>query len=131
MLPKLSFEHTIKSDYHQFLNSLAASSFSGDIEQEYGARLAVSTDNSVYQNLPQGVIFPRGNDDLLVMTKLANQAQFKTITFSARGGGTVSHLTMALLLICRATWTMCLKSTLSRAGLEFKLGWSKISLINF
>ena len=88
MLPKLSFEHTIKSDYHQFLNSLAASSFSGDIEQEYGARLAVSTDNSVYQNLPQGVIFPRGNDDLLVMTKLANQAQFKTITFSARGGGT-------------------------------------------
>lgn len=88
MLPKLSFEQTIKPQYHQFLTALQDSNFSGDIEQQYGSRLAVSTDNSVYQNLPQGVVFPKSTDDLLVLTKLANQAPYKSVTFSARGGGT-------------------------------------------
>lgn len=88
MLPKLSFDQLINENYLQFLNQLKASRFSGDIEQDYGARLAVSTDNSVYQNLPQGVVFPKSTDDLMIVTKLANQVEFEKLTFSPRGGGT-------------------------------------------
>jgi len=88
MLPKLSFDQLISENYLLFLEQLRQSAFSGDIEQDYGARLAVSTDNSIYQNLPQGVVFPTSTDDLLILTKLANQTEFVAITFSARGGGT-------------------------------------------
>jgi len=88
MLPKLSVDQLIAPNYVEFLNALSKSGFSGDIEQDYGARLAVSTDNSIYQNLPQGVVFPKSTSDLEIVTKLANESEFKTITFSARGGGT-------------------------------------------
>lgn len=88
MIPKLSVEQLIAPQYVDFLNELKQHGFSGDIEQSYGARLAVSTDNSIYQNLPQGVIFPKSTDDLEIVTKLANNPEFKSITFSARGGGT-------------------------------------------
>lgn len=88
MLPKLSLDQLISENYLQFLTQLRASRFSGDIEQDYGARLAVSTDNSIYQNLPQGVVFPKSTDDLMIVTELANQPEYSKITFSPRGGGT-------------------------------------------
>ncbi|NRA60082.1 MAG: FAD-binding oxidoreductase [Psychrobium sp.] len=88
MLPKLSVDQLIDQTYLLFLQDLEKSEFSGDIEQDYGARLAVSTDNSIYQNLPQGVVFPKSTNDLLILTKWANKAPYNTITFSARGGGT-------------------------------------------
>ncbi|MDP2561890.1 FAD-binding and (Fe-S)-binding domain-containing protein [Psychrobium sp. 1_MG-2023] len=88
MLPKLSYDQLIPETYLKFLTQVEQSSFAGDVEQDYGARLAVSTDNSIYQNLPQGVVFPKSTADLLVLTKIANQDEFKSITFSARGGGT-------------------------------------------
>jgi len=88
MLPKLSIDQLISENTLLFLNQLKGSDFSGDIEQDYGARLAVATDNSIYQNLPQGVVFPKSTQDLLIVTKLANLPQFEQITFSPRGGGT-------------------------------------------
>lgn len=88
MLPKLSIDQLINENYLLFLEQLATSEFAGDIEHDYGARLAVSTDNSIYQNLPQGVIFPKSTQDLMVVTKLANRAEFTALTFSPRGGGT-------------------------------------------
>ena len=88
MLPKLSVDQLIDQTYLLFLQDLEKSEFSGDIEQDYGARLAVSTDNSIYQNLPQGVVFPKSTNDLLILTRLANKAPYISITFSARGGGT-------------------------------------------
>ena len=51
-----------------------------------GSRLAVATDNSVYQKLPQAVIFPKGVTDLQALGELANQ--HPDVRFSARGGGT-------------------------------------------
>ena len=59
-----------------------------DIEYRYSNRLAVATDNSVYQSLPQGVLLPRNKNDVQIAIELANQPQFKEITFSPRGGGT-------------------------------------------
>ncbi len=62
--------------------------FTGDVESSYSSRLAVATDNSVYQWLPQAVLFPRSTADVVLLTTLAQAPKFNGISFSARGGGT-------------------------------------------
>ena len=88
MLPQLNVEQLVSKSYLSYLKALPDHGFGGDVEYGYGARLAVSTDNSVYQNMPQGVIFPRGTDDLHVALTLAKSPEFSALTFSPRGGGT-------------------------------------------
>lgn len=88
MLPKLSVDQLISSPYLTFLNTLESGKFTGDIEHNYASRLAVSTDNSIYQNLPQGVIFPRNTQDVKIAIELANKQEYQSLTFSPRGGGT-------------------------------------------
>ena len=63
-------------------------SFTGDIETQYSSRLAVATDNSVYQQLPQAVVHPKTTDDVSCLARLANSPRFNSIKFSPRGGGT-------------------------------------------
>lgn len=85
-LPVVPVESTISEVYQTYLTSLKESAFAGDIEYSYGSRLAVATDNSVYQKLPQAVIHPKGISDLQIIGELANQ--HSDVRFSARGGGT-------------------------------------------
>ncbi|MBT0586587.1 D-2-hydroxyglutarate dehydrogenase YdiJ [Alteromonas oceanisediminis] len=86
MLPAISPESGLDSQYLAFLDALSRSPFSGDIESSYSSRLAVATDNSVYQAMPQAVVYPRSVDDIVQIGQLA--AQNPSIKFSARGGGT-------------------------------------------
>ncbi len=88
MIPELSYQDSIKAEYLAFLTALEHSAFSGDIEKSYASRLAVATDNSVYQLLPQAVVLPRSSEDIVLLTQLSLQDQFKSVTFSPRGGGT-------------------------------------------
>ncbi|GGW89153.1 FAD-binding oxidoreductase [Alteromonas halophila] len=85
-LPRVSPEQTVASEYRSYLKQLTRAGFSGEIEYSYASRLAVATDNSVYQKLPQAVVFPRNINDLQCLGKLA--ATFTDVRFSARGGGT-------------------------------------------
>lgn len=85
-LPKLPIENTISSLTQDFLIELKNQGFVGDIEYGYASRLAVATDNSIYQQLPQAVLLPANNEDLLNIAILA--AKFPEVSFSARGGGT-------------------------------------------
>ena len=57
MLPALGSQALIESNYQDFLTHLGESNFSVDIEYSYASRLVVSTDNSIYQQLPQAVVF--------------------------------------------------------------------------
>ncbi len=86
MLPALDPQALIESHYQNFLSDLSKSSFSGDVEYSYASRLAVSTDNSIYQQLPQAVVFPKSIEDLSLIGKTANA--YQNVKFSARGGGT-------------------------------------------
>jgi FAD/FMN-containing dehydrogenase/Fe-S oxidoreductase len=86
MLPALDPKALIESNYQDFLTHLGKSKFSGDIEYSYASRLAVSTDNSIYQQLPQAVVFPKNIEDLSLIGKTANT--YEDVKFSARGGGT-------------------------------------------
>ncbi|WP_019934257.1 D-2-hydroxyglutarate dehydrogenase YdiJ [Oceanimonas smirnovii] len=88
MIPRLALQQQTTPTYYSFLDALADSGFRGDIERSYASRLAVATDNSVYQCLPQAVVFPRSSQDLVVMLTLASRDAYKEIRFSPRGGGT-------------------------------------------
>ncbi|MCE2595697.1 FAD-binding oxidoreductase [Motilimonas cestriensis] len=88
MIPILSHQENIDSNALSFLDALAATAFAGDIEKSYASRLAVATDNSVYQSLPQAVVLPKHQQDLVILTQLASQPEYQQVRFSPRGGGT-------------------------------------------
>ena len=88
MLPHISHQSHLPPLYDAFICALKDQRFSGDINASYSARLAVATDNSIYQQLPQLVIQPRSKADISLLAKTASDKQYLTIKFSARGGGT-------------------------------------------
>lgn len=88
MIPRLSQQETVNELYVRYFNELKDSGFQGDIETSYTSRLAVATDNSVYQWLPQGVVFPKCIQDVVNLVKIAGRGEFKNIKFTPRGGGT-------------------------------------------
>jgi FAD/FMN-containing dehydrogenase/Fe-S oxidoreductase len=88
MIPQLPLQETIRSDCYQFLEKLAKTSFSGEIRADFASRLLMSTDNSIYQILPQAAVFPCSDRDLVSLFELAHEDAFGAIAFSPRGGGT-------------------------------------------
>ncbi|MCL1127696.1 D-2-hydroxyglutarate dehydrogenase YdiJ [Shewanella surugensis] len=88
MLPKLSHKQTLEPAYLSFIEALHRSEFTGDIDTRYSARMVQATDNSVYQFLPQAVIYPKSQQDVQTALYLAAQPLFTEVVFSARGGGT-------------------------------------------
>ncbi|WP_445424756.1 D-2-hydroxyglutarate dehydrogenase YdiJ [Alishewanella sp. HL-SH06] len=88
MIPKLNPELALDASIVAFTKALLHAGFTGDIETSYASRLAVATDNSIYQALPQAVLLPRSTDDLVIMTSLAQTSSFSHIKFCPRGGGT-------------------------------------------
>ncbi|MGF1726989.1 D-2-hydroxyglutarate dehydrogenase YdiJ [Photobacterium nomapromontoriensis] len=88
MLPALTYQDSTDDVVMSYLQTLKNAGFCGDIEQAYASRLAVATDNSVYQQIPQAVVFPRHTQDLITLGKTGKNDEFSVITFSARGGGT-------------------------------------------
>ncbi|MGF1685481.1 FAD-binding oxidoreductase [Photobacterium japonica] len=88
MLPALTHQDSTDDAVLSFLHALDNAGFKGDIEQTYASRLAVATDNSVYQQIPQAVVFPRDYHDLVTLGHTVQDSAHTAITFSARGGGT-------------------------------------------
>ncbi len=88
MIPRLSEICPTQKLYLDFLEQLKNSGFEGDLNPDYANRVVLATDNSIYQVLPQGVVYPKNLDDLVRVTTLSQQEKFKTIKLSARGGGT-------------------------------------------
>ncbi|MFQ1685929.1 FAD-binding and (Fe-S)-binding domain-containing protein [Aeromonas veronii] len=88
MIPRLDYQDSLSPATLQFLELLERSAFRGDIEKSYASRLAMATDNSVYQVVPQAVLYPRSADDIAAMLKLAAEPAFAALSFFPRGGGT-------------------------------------------
>jgi FAD/FMN-containing dehydrogenase/Fe-S oxidoreductase len=78
----------LSGDYVRFLEALKASGFEGDIAPDYASRTVAATDNSIYQRLPQAVLYPRHAEDLERIAKLAGEVPNRDIVLAARGGGT-------------------------------------------
>ncbi|GAB3475211.1 D-2-hydroxyglutarate dehydrogenase YdiJ [Marinomonas epiphytica] len=88
MIPRLAEVSLTQSKYLTFLERLKATGFSGDISHDYANRVVLSTDNSIYQVLPQGILYPKSTQDIQHITKLSNLEEFHDIVLSPRGGGT-------------------------------------------
>ena len=88
VIPRVAPQDAIDPVYRMFLDELGASSFGGDVSVDYAARVVAATDNSVYQIVPQAILFPRAVADVQVMGRLAAEERFRAVQFSPRGGGT-------------------------------------------
>ncbi|WP_439238964.1 D-2-hydroxyglutarate dehydrogenase YdiJ [Lonepinella sp. BR2919] len=88
MLPRLKDIPQLNPIVVDYLKDLQAQSFTGDIASNYADRLSLATDNSVYQLLPQAILFPKSVADVVRLTKLAQQEKYQALTFTPRGGGT-------------------------------------------
>lgn len=78
----------LQHTYRDFIERLQHSQIAVDIDASYAARLIAATDNSVYQQLPQAVLYPQTEQALVALLSLANSADFSALQFSPRGGGT-------------------------------------------
>lgn len=88
MLPQLNSVTGIDALTQTYLEALKQAGFRGDVETQYASRFSVATDNSVYQQLPQAVLFPRDHRDVERLASVGHREQFQSLTFSPRGGGT-------------------------------------------
>jgi FAD/FMN-containing dehydrogenase/Fe-S oxidoreductase len=88
MIPRLDQLEDIQQLYRRFLLELPRAGFRGDVHQDVATRLVTATDNSVYQILPQAVVYPLDAADVAAFCSLAADPRFRRVTYSARGGGT-------------------------------------------
>lgn len=88
MIPRIDHTSPVQALYLTFIHRLREHGFSGDLNPDYANRTVLATDNSIYQVLPQGVLYPRHTADLVLIAKLSQESEFQGIVLSPRGGGT-------------------------------------------
>ncbi|PTY36906.1 FAD-linked oxidase [Saccharospirillum sp. MSK14-1] len=88
MIPRIAEVTPVQSQYLAYIDALKAAGFDGELAPDYANRTVLATDNSIYQVLPQAVIFPKHTADLQLATGLASRREWQDIVLSPRGGGT-------------------------------------------
>ncbi len=88
MIPQISQAPGLVQLVLTFLQCLKEQGFTGDSATNYADRLSLSTDNSIYQLLPDAALFPRSTADVALIARLAGEERFTSLTFTPRGGGT-------------------------------------------
>lgn len=88
MIPQISQAPGLVQLVLNFLQVLEQQGFTGDTATSYADRLTLSTDNSIYQLLPDAVLFPRSTADVTLIARLAGEERFRSLVFTPRGGGT-------------------------------------------
>ncbi len=88
MIPSISQTSPVQARYLAFIDALRQASFEGDLNPDYANRTVLATDNSIYQLLPQGVLYPRHREDLARIARLSQQPEFHDVVLAPRGGGT-------------------------------------------
>lgn len=88
MIPLLREVNPIQAHYLAFFEALKVTEYRGDICPDYANRTVLSTDNSIYQVLPQGILYPSNENDLVIICQLVDKPEFRDIVLSPRGGGT-------------------------------------------
>lgn len=88
MIARLLPSKNQSMNYDDFLRQLSKRGFQGEVAYSHGQRTVFATDNSIYQRLPQAVVFPRDAQDVELLAKLASRSQHRSIVLTPRGGGT-------------------------------------------
>ncbi|MEO0443235.1 MAG: FAD-binding and (Fe-S)-binding domain-containing protein [Pseudomonadota bacterium] len=88
MIPPIKIPSGHSEIYVAFAEKLQQRGFEGDICLDFANRTVLSTDNSIYQILPQGVVYPKHIADLTRLTQLSADSHYSQVKLSPRGGGT-------------------------------------------
>ncbi|WP_291969051.1 FAD-binding and (Fe-S)-binding domain-containing protein [Candidatus Symbiopectobacterium sp.] len=88
MIQQISHAPGLAQPVLNFLDALKQRGFTGDTATSYADRLTMSTDNSIYQLLPDAVVFPRSTADVALLAQLSVQESYRALKFTPRGGGT-------------------------------------------
>lgn len=125
MIPRLEADTQLPRQYLAFLAQLQQQGFSGDISPELGQRIVAATDNSIYQALPQAVIYPRHEQDMVLCMTLLAQPEFTQVQLSPRGGGTGTNgqsLTTGIILDCSRHMNQILELNLEQGWVRVQAG---------
>lgn len=79
-------QHSLSS-IEQFLKQLK-NEFDGDIDGSDAAQQVYATDNSIYRQIPQVIVYPKHQKDVQYIMQLAAQAEYRHLVITPRGGGT-------------------------------------------
>jgi FAD/FMN-containing dehydrogenase/Fe-S oxidoreductase len=88
VIPRLTELQPATETTRAFLSEVRRAGFSGDLADDAATRVVGATDNSIYQILPQAILYPRTRDDVVVLMRTAASEPFRKLTLTARGGGT-------------------------------------------
>jgi len=88
VIPRLDPIAPAGGPYAAFLDALRDAGFEGEFSPAESDRTVFATDNSIYELLPQAVVFPRGIEDIVRLMRLLAEPRFGEVVLAPRGGGT-------------------------------------------
>ncbi|RUM20407.1 FAD-binding oxidoreductase [Rhizobium vallis] len=103
MIPRLRSDHGQQQSHPGFFERLVEAGFAGDVETKAASRTVSATDNSIYQIVPSGILFPKSVDDLKLIASVLSERRFRQIAIAPRGGGTGTNgqsLTSGVVVDC-------------------------------
>jgi FAD/FMN-containing dehydrogenase/Fe-S oxidoreductase len=124
----------IKQITKKYCDILKKSSFLGEVDYSMADRLVMATDNSIYQILPQAVLFPKSHNDIKVALNLSQEALFSDLYFAPRGGGTGTNgqsLTSGIVIDCSRYMTKIIELNLEEKWVKVQPGVVLDSLNSF
>ncbi len=126
MIPQINCYEISSPEVISFLSKLRKSDFLGDIQNDYATRIVNSTDNSIYQVLPQAVVFPKNSSDISKVLKISHEKQFReTIKITPRGGGTGTNgqsLSEGIVLDCSRYMNKILETNIDEGWVRVQPG---------
>lgn len=76
------------AEYRDFLAAVQAAGFEGEVSTDHASRTVLATDNSIYQRLPQAIIYPTHAKDVALVAGLLARTEYQNVVLTPRGGGT-------------------------------------------
>ena len=87
-IARVPFDGAVEAPTRAFLQDLAKAGFRGEIGSGAADRVVLATDNSIYQRLPQAVVYPGDADDVACLARLLAEPRHREVSVAPRGGGT-------------------------------------------
>ncbi|MCC5855028.1 MAG: FAD-binding oxidoreductase [Idiomarina sp.] len=134
VLPVLDVTPGVHSKTQHFVSALRTAGFIGDLDLSYSGRLVAATDNSIYQQLPQAVIYPKAQNDVALLMRIAAKEEFQEVAFAPRGGGTGTNgqsLTPGIVIDLSRYLTRILELNLKEGWVRVEAGLVKDALNEF
>ncbi|TMP23473.1 hypothetical protein CWB99_23315 [Pseudoalteromonas rubra] len=88
MIAEITQQDSANTLLNDYISKICGQGFSGDTDTSYATRIVTATDNSIYQEIPQAVIYPKNTKDVQVAMQVASLDPFLSLSFGPRGGGT-------------------------------------------